>query len=202
MDTLLVNVNVNGYESNYTIDRILQTGFITQQVIIEDKSKAKVIKALVEGGEIAIDIFFFNTSADKNNIYSEFNTQPEIKELKQFLFPYLDKSNVKNAKLPRKLDNIGIAIFPMYVWMQSDILKPYGGQASLFDPSKTDEIHQELSHIQVLSMVSTSSKSRSRSRSRSRSKSRSKSRSRSTQSPTQDHVQEKPQKTNTRKKRK
>ena len=174
MSELLVNVNVNEYTSTYTIDRILNTGFGSQQVIIKDKSKTSVVKALVEGESIPIDIFFFNPSVDKNNIYAEFNSQPEIIRLKKTLFSYLDKSNIKKAKLPANPDNIGMAIFPMYVWMQSDILRSYDDQIlSLFNPSKIDEIQQVLSHIKVKSSsptrLSPTRKSRSKSRSRSRS---------------------------------
>jgi hypothetical protein len=190
MDNLLVNVSMGQYSCSYTIDRILSTGFISQQVVIDDNSKAKSIKALVEGELIPIDIFFFNLNADKNNIYTEFNSQLEIKELKQILISHLDESNTKPAKLSKKLDNIGIAIFPMFVWLQSDILRPYDeNKSSLFNASKMHEIQQQLNNINVVSRTPPRTPPRSKSRSKTPPRSRSK-------------TPPKSQKSNTRKRRK
>lgn len=129
---VVISVKVSDYGVSYTysVEQIITTGFQTQQSVIKKLGhKEGVIKALVEGGYIPIDIFFFKKSDDKENLYS----QPGIEELKEQLFPFVKKELLKEANLPNNVNKIGMAILPMSTWMQSGLLRSdYSNQISLF----------------------------------------------------------------------
>jgi len=125
-----VKVSDYGHSCIYSVERIITTGFQTQQSVIWKLDDVEgVIKALVEGGRIPIDIFFFKKSDDTEKLYS----QPGIEELKKQLFPFVKPELLELAQLPNNVNEIGMAILPMSTWMQSDLLRSdYSKQISLF----------------------------------------------------------------------
>ena len=115
--------------SEYSIQRLLTTGWAGQQyIVLEDDfdphgNQLKAIRVLIEGEDIPINIFFFKKKLkqkirDKDNIYS----QPGIDELKELLFPFLNKETLKKARLPDDVNEIGMVIFPNSTYNETNIL--------------------------------------------------------------------------------
>jgi hypothetical protein len=150
-------------EVEYTIDEILDGGFKTQQIVIDDKSGAKVIKVLIESKFPAMHIFFFDKKFDKKTkMYEKFNSTSS--SFIKALYSHLDFTDIPEA-------SIHIAIFPMRIW-QSDILTEDGSTSNLFNSDKKFGIKHALGFTSIESPIESSISKKKRGGSRKRNRTR------------------------------